>query len=366
VNPKRAGEESHHHTPQFTIRGFEIARDGSTSLDTHAWNDLVARSEGGTAFHRVEWLQVMAQTLGHAAVALEARDSTGALCAALPLVRVTSRLFGSYLVAVPFASYGGPVGDPAGVDALAIHAITEATRRRAALLELRARTPLATTPNGFVVSNRKLTVTLSLEGGAAEVFKRFSAKLRSQIRRSEKDGVVVRVAPQQPSEFHRVYTEHMRDLGTPALPRRFFESLAARFGDDMLFAIASLNGVPIACGAGFRYRDEFEITWASALRAYNRLSPNMAMYWQLMAHLAESGVRTFNFGRCSADSGTHRFKRQWGGDDEVLHWYQWRAAGAPEATPAPGGRLSLAQALWTRLPLSVANVLGPRLARLLP
>ncbi len=360
------GEGLHDRTDGVTIRVSEIARDGSTSLDARAWNDLVARSAGGTAFHRVEWLQVMAQTLGHTALALEARDSTGALCAVLPLVRVQSRLFGSYLVAVPFASYGGPVGDPTGVEALAIHAIAEARHRRIALLELRARTPLASTPDRFIVSNRKLTVTLSLEGGAAEVFKRFSAKLRSQVRRSEKDGVTVRVSPQQPAEFHRVYAEHMRDLGTPALPRRFFESLAARYGDDMVFAIASLNGVPIACGAGFRYGEEFEITWASALRAYNKLSPNMAMYWQLMAHLAETGVRTFNFGRCTEGSGTHKFKRQWGGEDEVLHWYQWRAAGAPEATPAAGGRFSLAQAVWTRLPLPVANVVGPRLARLLP
>jgi FemAB-related protein (PEP-CTERM system-associated) len=326
----------------------------------------VAAHDGGTAFHRVAWLRAAAESLGHRGFALEARDANGTRRGVLPLVHVASPLFGRFLVGVPFASYGGPLGHADAVEALSTHAVALARRLDVSLLELRARRPLAATPSGLEVSTRKLTVTLPLDGGADATFARFPSKLRSQIRRAEKDGVTVRVAPHQVDAFYAVYAHHMRDLGTPALPRAFFEALARGFGDDLLFAIATLDEVPVACGAGFRYGAEFEITWASALRAYNKLSPNMAMYWRLMAHLADAGVQTFNFGRCTADSGTHRFKRQWGGVDEPLPWYQWRASGAPASTPAPGGKFSLAQSAWTRLPLPVANAIGPRIARLLP
>jgi len=349
------------HTHDIPPRGRPPAGFPATE-----WDAFVARMPDGTAFHRTAWLTAVSQALGHRAFALEARDAAGALTGVLPVVHVASPLFGRFLVAVPFASYGGPLGTPASVHALSARAVELARELGVGLLELRARRPLAEPPPGLDVSTRKLTVTLSLEGGADATFARFPSKLRSQVRRSEKDGVAVRVAPGLVTDFHQVYARHMRDLGTPSLPRRFFEALAHHFGDDMLFAIATIDGTPIACGAGFRYGQEFEITWASALREYNRLSPNMALYWRLMAHLADADVRTFNFGRCTADSGTHRFKRQWGGVDELLSWYQWRADGAPIATPTPGGRFSLAQSVWTRLPLPLANAIGPRLARLLP
>lgn len=343
----------------------DARRTGST-VDATRWDAFVAGHPDGTAFHRLGWLRAVAGTLGHRVWALEARDGAGATRGVLPLAQVRSRLFGNYLVAVPFASYGGPLGDADAAQALAAHAVALTRARGGQLLELRCRRGLTSDLHDFAISARKVTVTLPLDGGAEAVFGRFPSKLRSQVRRSERDGVVVRVAPHQVVPFHAVYSEHMRDLGTPGLPRAFFASLAEQFGDDLLFAIATLDGTPIACGAGFRYGDEFEITWASALRSHSRIAPNMALYWRLMAHLADAGVRTFNFGRCTVDSGTHRFKRQWGGVDEPLPWYQWRTTGAPAATPAPGGRYSLAQSVWTRLPLPVARTVGPWIARLLP
>jgi len=343
------------------------APGASAHFDAAAWDRFVASRHEGTAYHRSGWMMAIAETLQHPVWALSVRDpATGALQGVLPLSRVRSRLFGDFMVAVPFASYGGPLGDADAVQTLSAAAIALTDRVGARLLELRTRRPLATVPQGMSVSTRKLTVTLSLEGGAEATFKRFPAKLRSQVRRSEKDGVKVQVAPGLVEPFHAVYSEHMRDLGTPAMPRSFFAALARHFGDDMVFAIATSDGHPIACGAGFRYGREFEIAWASSLRAYNRISPNMAMYWQLMSHLAGSGIEIFNFGRCTEGSGTHRFKAQWGGGDEVLAWYQWSATGGPAATPAPGGKFALAQQVWTRLPLPVTRLMGPWIARRLP
>jgi hypothetical protein len=108
------------------------------------------------------------------------------------------------------------------------------------------------------------------------------------------------------------------------------------------------------------------MTWASALRAYSRLAPNMLLYWSFMQEMITRGVRTFDFGRCTPGAGTHQFKRQWGGADVPLPWRQWspRQVTAPPSPDRPLYRL--ASAVWRRLPLALTNQLGPVIARQLP
>jgi hypothetical protein len=85
-----------------------------------------------------------------------------------------------------------------------------------------------------------------------------------------------------------------------------------------------------------------------------------------MEHAIAEGVSLFNFGRCSPESGTHRFKRQWGSRDEQLHWYQYASHGEA-ATPSPDdGAYSWGPRVWRRLPLPVATALGPWIVRSIP
>src|SRR5207247_15197 len=133
----------------------------------------------------------------------------------------------------------------------------------------------------------------------------------------------------------------------PVLPRAFFERLATTFGGLVVFGAVYRGAQPIAAGCGFAWRDEFEMTWASSLREHNRSAPNMLLYWSFMEQMIARGMRVFDFGRCTAGSGTHRFKQQWGGADVPLPWLQWssrntaatpRRAAAPGAVSGPGGR----------------------------
>ena len=304
------------------------------------------------------------RTLGHECIYLEARDEAGALVGALPLVHVRSLLFGRYFVSMPFVSYGGPLGSHAALGALATGAIAEAERSGSKLLELRSRVEQ---PVHLPVSHRKITVLLDLpSANAEELFNRLPAKLRSQVRRPQKEGVDVRFGPDQLEPFYRVFARHMRDLGTPVQSRRLFEAIAAVFPHDVSFACAYLAERPIAAACGLRWADEFEITWASALREFNALAPNMLVYWRLMERCIAEGVRTFNFGRCSPDSGTHRFKRQWGGRDEPLWWYQWSPGGTATTPSKDEGAYAWGPRIWRRLPLGIANLLGPLVVRGIP
>ena len=328
------------------------------------WDAFVRGREGWTLFHLYGWKAVVEQVFGHECLYLAARDETGALAGVLPLVRVKSVLFGHYLVSMPFVNYGGPLGEEPAVRSLTDCAVDMARSGNAKLLEFRSRVPL---PLSLPVSHRKITVILDLPAGDPDtLWKRIPAKVRSQVRRPQKEGVTVRFGSDQVGPFFEVFSHHMRDLGTPTLPRALFDAVAQTFPEEAWFGCAYLGNSPVAGGAGFRWGHEFEMTWASALSAHNRIAPNMLLYWSFMERAVREGLSVFNFGRCTPGGGTHRFKLQWGSHDEKLWWYQ-QAAGMGASTPSPDDvAYAWGPRLWKRLPLPLATALGPRIVRYIP
>lgn len=327
------------------------------------WDTFGSRQAGWTAFHRYAWRPLIEKVFGHECIFLAARDEGGMLQGVLPLFRVRSLLFGHFLVSVPFVSYGGPIGSDEAIIALVTYASEMARADGVQLLELRSARAL---PIALPVSHRKVTVVLDLRGGADAVSKRLKPKLRSQTRRPAKEGVTYAFGPDRVDDFHAVFARHMRDLGTPAQPKAFFREIADRFGDDAWFGCAYLGAEPIACGAGLRWSSEFEITWASALREFNRVSPNMGLYWAFIERASNQGLARFNFGRCTPGSSTHKFKLQWGAIDEDLWWYQQIATGEGGIPSQSSPMFALATRVWQRLPLSVATALGPKIVRYIP
>jgi serine/alanine adding enzyme len=335
-------------------------------LAAEEWDDFVQSREDSTFCHLYAWSTVLARTMGHRCTYLAAVDQ-GAVQGVLPLVRVRSPLFGHYLVSVPFLNYGGPIGSPEAVRALCEAAVELARGSAADLLELRSRSEIGAEP--LTTNPRKITVLLDLPSDSEVLWNDgLKAKVRSQVRRPRKEGMVARFGAAEVESFYQVFARGMRDLGTPVLGKGFFAQILAALGERVEFGAVYLDDVPVAVGCGFTWKDEFEITWAAALSEYNRMAPNMLLYWSFMELMIERGVKVFNFGRCTPGGGTHRFKSQWGPTrDVVLPWAQWSPSGVA-ATPNPdGGKLfHYATEIWSRLPLAITNRIGPLLARSLP
>lgn len=332
--------------------------------DDEAWDAFVRSQPGWTHFHLAAWRHVLRDVHALEAPYLMARNDEGALAAVMPLVRVRSLVFGHHLVSLPFLNHGGPLGEVSAMQALVSRAVSMADRDGVDVLELRSRGPR---PLSLPVSHRKVSVLLPLPDSAEALMKRFDGKLRSQVRRAGKEGATTAFGAAHLDAFFEVYARNMRDLGTPAQPLALFKRALAAFGDSMWIGAVYLAGVPVAAGAGFRWGDEFEMTWASSLRAYNRVAPNMLLYWAFMERCIAEGVRTFNFGRCTPGAGTHRFKRQWGGADETLWWYVHSRDGASAATPsAEHGRFALGPRVWQRMPTGLATALSPYIIRNIP
>lgn len=341
-----------------SLRIIKAGEDGAQ------WDRVVTSSPGSTFCHLFGWKRIMTDVLGHDCLYVAAVDSDGTWRGVLPLVRVRSVL-GHFLISVPFLNDGGPIGDRDARESLAEFAVAEAMESGAALLELRSRKEV---PGPAIPTYRKLTVHLALPSTVEALWRgTIRAKLRSQIRRPTKEGMTFRSGVSEVASFYKVFSRNMRDLGTPVLPRSFFEAASSEFGSDVLFAsVYASGGLPVAAACCLLWRDEIEVTWASSLREFNHQSPNMLLYFRLMEDAVERGVRVFNFGRCSPGGSTHRFKQQWGGADVPLPWPSW-SRDASVGVPSPDRPLyRLAVATWRHLPLAVANRIGPTLARLLP
>lgn len=345
-------------TTRNPIRIVSFVGDGAE------WDEFVRRAETSTFCHLLGWREIITDVFGHRCPYVLALDESGARTGVLPLVHVKSRLLGNYLVSMPFLNYGGPIGSSQAMTALARAATEEAQRAKVDLLELRGRHAVDA---DLRISHRKITVTLDMPPTVEALWsKGIPPSRRRQIKRAQKEGMEFRLGQDQLEPFYEVFARNMRDLGTPVLPRRWFERIAQVFPDIVFFGAIYYRNQPVAGGCGFLWRDEFELSWVSSVHEYNPMMPTMLLYWSFMEHLVARDVRVFNFGRCTPGGRTHQFKLQWGGVDVPLPWAQWSPHHVTSTPSDDRPLLRFAAAVWRHVPLAVANWAGPKLARSLP
>jgi FemAB-related protein (PEP-CTERM system-associated) len=334
--------------------------------DLPAWDRFVARHPQGSVYHLSVWRHILARAFGKQWYLIAALQD-GDLCAGLPLVHLQSRLFGNFLVSMPYVNYGGLLTEHGTwAEPLLQQAVLLGRRLGASYVELRHLTP--DYPN-LPVSTEKVSMWLPLPDTAEALFTAFKAKLRSQVRKGEKNGLGVRIGSTELlQDFYTVFVRNMRDLGTPVYACAFFRLILEAFPDTArLVIITGENQQPLAGGFVLGYRDRLEIPWAASIREYNHLQANMWLYWQCMKYACEQGYRVFDFGRSTLGSSTFKFKEQWGARPVQHFWYYHldTAPTMPQLHPH-NPKFRLAIALWQRLPLPVTRWLGPALVKHLP
>ena len=334
--------------------------------DYAAWDRFVAEHPQSSVYHLSAWRHILAQAFGKSWYLIALRQGTD-ISAGIPLVHLQSRLFGNFLVSMPYVNYGGLLTlDDTWNEPLLEQVRLLGQRLGARHVELRHLTPCY--PD-LPCSTEKVSMWLSLPETADVLFAGFKAKLRSQVRKGEKNGLGVRIGRTELLEdFYTVFTQNMRDLGTPVYGRRFFRLILDAFPDTArLVIITGASGQPLAGGFVLGYRDRLEIPWASSLRAYNHLQTNMWLYWQCLQYACAQGYRVFDFGRSSPGSPTFKFKEQWGAQPVQHYWHYHLAAGQrlPQLNPH-NPKYLLAIEMWRRLPLAVTRWLGPSIVKHLP
>jgi serine/alanine adding enzyme len=336
-----------------------------SSANRGDWDAFVTAEPRASLYHHSHWESWVTGVLRQHSMCLLARVG-GQVVGVLPLYALRSRLFGAFAVSVPYVNYGGPLGVNSGVEtALLARARREAEvcgLRHMEIRETRAR-------DGWLVRSDKVSMLRALPSTLGQLEDQLGAKVRSQIRRSARQGAVFRSGNEERllRDFYEVFARNMRDLGTPVYARRVFENLVELLRDNVTVLVAYVNGQPGGAAFLLRYRDTMEIPWASTLRQYNSESLNMQMYWQALGHAIDSGCRYFDFGRSTEGSGTFRFKKQWGAEPVPHCWNYWLREGAraPSLTP-DNPRFRFLIECWKRLPLFATKMLGPMIVRSLP
>jgi len=325
------------------------------------WDAYVQAHGESSLYHTTQWRDTVHAAFGKEAVYLVARNPARRLCGVLPLIRQKSRLFGDRLVSLPYCNYGGPRADSTPV-AEALYAAAAAQRLElgAARVEIRDDRPRDL---DWPSRTDKVLMTRPLPADVATLDAELGTKLRAQVNRCRREQPeVLHGGPELLPAFYAVFARNMRDLGTPVYPRCWFEAVTGGFRGAAHIVVVKLQGRPAAAALLLRWRDTVEIPWAASLREHAREAPNMLLYREALGWAVGQGATRFDFGRSTRDEGTYRFKAQWGATPAPLYWYEQGAgAGAPG-----GGRREQFAAAWRRLPLWLANRLGPRITADLP
>lgn len=338
----------------------------STLSESHhkAWDDF-ALAQGGSVYHDTRWRTLIERVFKHRTHYLYAHRGD-VIHGILPLVHMRHIVFGSYLVSMPFLTYGGVLADsPETATELLNRAAQLADELGCSHVETRDLAPL---PVDWPVRTDKISMVRELPEDAVQLDKAIGSKLRAQVKRPRREGATAHVGGMDLlDEFYSVFAINMRDLGTPVYSRSLFAEILTAFPDQAGIVSIRVNEEPAAAGFLLRDGETMEIPWASSLRKFNRISVNMLLYWEVLVHCMEVGCTRFDFGRTSENSNTHRFKRQWGAQPVQLHWHYWLRDGAelPGLTPT-NPKFKAAIAVWQRLPLPLANLLGPHVVRGLP
>lgn len=354
------------HTSSQAIRVIKTFEIYNSPTPVEGWDDYVANHPDSKIYHLREWNDLVRDSFGHE-VAFVSLSQNDIIEGVLPLTIFKSKLWGRYAVSLPFVNYGGPlVRDSNSIGSVFEYLEKFRNENQLSFIELRLEAPVET---NAPCKHHKVKFILELPPRHEDLWTSFKAKLRSQIRRPMKEEMYGKKGRLDLlDDFYRIFTINMRDLGTPPLPKSFFGDILVRFPENaFIVTVYSRNNQAVGAAFLLKYKDTLEIPWASTISKYNRFSPNMLLYWESIKLGIEQDCLFFDFGRCTPDSGTYRFKKQWGAEERQLYWYYILpdTAKLPELNPN-NPKLRIFVRVWQKIPLSLTTYLGPKIIKNIP
>lgn len=366
--------------------------------DNCAWDDYMVRQPKANAYQTSNWLGIIAKTYGFKTYCLAilldgAKKSSpeqieGNLLGVLPLVHLKSPLFGNKLVSMPYLDHGGIIAENSDYEEKLMQAAIALGRKlKVQCIELRHLDKICclngdsyicpidnevdAAGNGRSYRHRwhlrshKVRLLLPLPDSAEALMKSFKSKLRSQINRPIKSGLTAKIGDMELlDDFYKVFSINMRDLGSPVHAKGLPQSVMARFSGNAKIVVVYKGDEPVASSLMLGFKDVMINPWASALRQYSKDSPNMLLYWHMLAYAADNGYRHFDFGRSTPEEGTYRFKLQWGAQPQPMYWYtvwldQKKSNNGVQEDSSESKMMKLAIKLWQKMPVPLTRIIGP-------
>jgi len=323
------------------------------------WDEYVRGHDGGTFFHQIAWKNLI-HTVYHQRFKpfyLTAVDR-GRIRGILPVWLCSTGTGGKKMISIPFAGVGGPCADSEPVKtALVGHAVEIMRMQNASVMELRNLSPL---PGDFYTQTGYTTQILLLDKNPEKVWKSFRADIRQRINSAEKNKIRVAVGQEGFETFYRIYGLGQRNLGTPIQRREWLKHLYFDFPDNHMIGVAYYHGKPVSVQFIRKFKETMTSVFSYNIPKYKNLYPNHMILWECIRAACADGMRYFDFGRSYIGSGVFGFKRGWGAEPQQ-YYYQFYRTGEQRITDtgqANPAREKFAN-IWKRLPVCMANRLGP-------
>jgi FemAB-related protein (PEP-CTERM system-associated) len=358
----------------------------ASSKDQKFWDAYVNNHEQHTPYHLFAWKDAVKEAYQHTScylIAEQTLDDRKQIVGVLPLIVFLKPLSKPSLCALPFCDIGGVL---ANTNDIAKQLIAEskntAKNLQAKFIEIRTSVVDVQQDKEALSANnldeipdkaKKVSMLMTLPEDSALLFSSFKTKLRSQIRKAEKNGLHYKIGSEKImlDDFYHVFSHNMRALGSPVHSKQWFDSLLQHYKNNMVISIVYKDNMPVGAGIVLIAGNKAAIPWASTKAEYNRLSPNMMLYWSLLKHLSDNGITQFDFGRSSFGEGTYKFKKQWGAEPVALDWQVINLKNnikdneqEAEINDAGVNNLrSIVERIWRKLPIKMTVVIGPRIRK---
>ena len=337
----------------------------TTLADQAAWDEYVNGHKNASPYHRFAWVLSIEQAYQHQNVSLIAFDNDE-IVGVLPCVKMQKPLGKVNYCSLPFCDIGFALANDDGITkALQSEALTLLQKNNGNSFDYR---DTAEATDDTDLAGKKVRMVLPLPDNAEALLAGFKSKLRSQIRKAEKNGLNCVIASNQKNidDFYQIFAINMRKLGSPVHSKKWFEALFTHYAEHIILSVVYKDHIPVGAGIVLLNGNKAAIPWASTVAQYNKLAPNMMLYWSLLEHVSNHGCTEFDFGRSTYDEGTYKFKRQWGAEPIPLAWTNLFAdqATIDKNTPHKQSPIrNLVEKTWAKLPLGVTTSLGPKIRK---
>jgi FemAB-related protein (PEP-CTERM system-associated) len=375
INIKQ-GVHATHHPPLFMIDPTSMFDGEFTIRELKAdqinfWYSFVNQLPLATGYHHSAWAETITQTFKHSTRIWAAFDSENRIIGGIPLTFFNSMLFGKFAVSIPYVNYGGVLATHFNI-AKKLMEFLPSICDKEKLSHIEIRTMQADLAGNS--SSKKASMILQLPQTSAALDTDLGSKVRAQYNKCEEFNPSIRFGKTELlKDFYSVFARNMRDLGTPVYTKNWFANILKNPRITSTIAIVYINSNPVSAGFLVGHNKMLEIPWASTVKEANQFNVNMWMYRKILDYAIEKEYLFFDFGRSTQDAGTYKFKKQWGSLAYTHYWYKIlpgisavnNVSEAPELNP-DNPKFKLMISLWRKLPVWVANIIGPHIIRNIP
>lgn len=349
------------------------------------WDKYVLAHKDSTPYHLTAWGGAVEKAYGFPCLYIVAVDTQNdSIVGILPVVEMKTLRGKKQLCALPYCDVGGILSDNDTIAAaIRTYLISYANEANIEDLEIRGLDPkilkVADAPK-----QEKVRMLLSLPDDSEALMAQFKSKLRSQIRKAEKNGLhfniyrtnglsssqdqtseplsELTITPDVLDDFYHIMCKNMHNLGSPVHSLAWYQAIVEKYNNNVSIAIVKYEDIAVGAGLVLQCGDKAVIPWASTLGEYNRLAPNMLLYWAVLSASCNNGARLFDFGRSTVGEGTFNFKKQWGCDAQQLLWEQIENGNSVMNKPGETSSMRLfAENTWRKMPLGFTKFLGPKI-----